>query len=84
MSGVCLSQLQSPPTTSPTTTGNTGSLYYPDYSTQYLDAGCVNVLPLPSGRPTYTSHLACCKGAFAGQVSFLLEYGLEYQIDRSD
>ncbi|EJK76888.1 hypothetical protein THAOC_01324 [Thalassiosira oceanica] len=67
--GVCLSlsQLASPPTTSPTNTGNTGSLYYPDYNTAWSDAGCINVLPMPSGRPTYTSHLACCKGAYGGQ-----------------
>ena len=69
-----MSQLESPPTTSPTNTGNTGSLYYPDYETPWSDAGCVNVLPVPSGRPTYTSQLACCKGAYGGQVSFLIEY----------
>ncbi|EJK66245.1 hypothetical protein THAOC_12848 [Thalassiosira oceanica] len=70
MSGACLSQLESPPTTSPTTAGNIGSLYYPDYNTAWPDAGCTNVLPVPSGRPTYASHLACCKGAYGGQVSF--------------
>ncbi|EJK54291.1 hypothetical protein THAOC_26098, partial [Thalassiosira oceanica] len=69
MSGACLSQLESPPTTSPTTAGNIGSLYYPDYNTAWPDAGCINVLPVPSGRPTYASHLACCKGAYGGQVS---------------
>ena len=69
-----MSKLESPPTTSPTNTGNTGSLYYPDYETAWPEAGCVNVLPVPSGRPTYTSQLACCKGAYGGQVSFLIEY----------
>ena len=64
-----MSKLESPPTTSPTNTGNTGSLYYPDYETAWPEAGCVNVLPVPSGRPTYTSQLACCKGAYGGQVS---------------
>ena len=72
MSGACLSQLKSPPTTSPTNTGNAGSLFYPDYSTAWPDAGCINVLPVPSGRPTYTSRLACCKGAYGGQVSHSL------------
>ncbi|EJK65095.1 hypothetical protein THAOC_14098, partial [Thalassiosira oceanica] len=69
MSGACLSQLESPPTTSPTNTGNTGSLFYPDYSTAWPEAGCVNVLPVPSGRPTYTSHVACCKGSYGGQIT---------------
>ena len=69
ISGVCLSQLESPPTTSPTNTGNTGSLFYPDYNTPWPDAGCTNALPVPSGRPTYTSHLMCCKGAYGAQVS---------------
>ncbi|EJK73503.1 hypothetical protein THAOC_04872, partial [Thalassiosira oceanica] len=67
MSGACLSKLGSPPTTSPTNMGNTGSHYYPDYGTAWYDAGCINKLPVPSGRPTYTSHLACCKGAYGGQ-----------------
>mmetsp|Transcript_33060 Transcript_33060/g.75500 ORF Transcript_33060/g.75500 Transcript_33060/m.75500 type:complete len:812 (-) Transcript_33060:177-2612(-) len=69
MSGACLSKLGSPPTTSPTNMGNTGSQYYPDYGTAWYDAGCINKLPVPSGRPTYTSHLACCKGAYGGQMS---------------
>jgi len=69
MSGVCLSQLESPPTTSPTNMGNTGSLFYPDYGTTWPEAGCVNVLPVPNGRPTYMSQLECCKGAYGGQIS---------------
>ena len=50
--------LLEPPTTSPTNTGNTGSLFYPDYTTTWPAAGCINDLPVPSGRPTYTSRLA--------------------------
>ena len=67
MSEACLSQLESPPTTSPTTL--TVSEFYPDYGTAWPDAGCINTRPVPSGRPTYTSRLACCKGAYGAQVS---------------
>lgn len=44
-------------------------VYYPDYESPWLFAGCINRRPMPSGRPTYTSMLACCKGAYGGQVS---------------
>ncbi|KAL7528265.1 hypothetical protein ACHAXR_002353, partial [Thalassiosira sp. AJA248-18] len=67
-SGYCLSQLPNPPTTSPTETGGL-DVYYPDYETPWADAGCINTRPLPSGRPTYSTMLSCCKGAYAGQMS---------------
>jgi hypothetical protein len=67
-SGKCLSMLPAPPTESPTATGGL-AVYYPDYSTSWAEATCINTRPLPSGRPTYTSMLACCKGAYGGQVS---------------
>lgn len=68
ISGYCLNQLPSPPTTSPTTGGGL-DVWYPDYETPWSEAGCRNDRPMPSGRPTYSSMLACCKGAYAGQVS---------------
>lgn len=68
ISGYCLSQLPQPPTQSPTDTGGL-DVYYPDYATPWNDAGCINARPLPSGRPTYSTMLACCKGAYAGQMS---------------
>ena len=69
-SGKCLSELPSPPTTSPTTSD--GGLWYPDYETQWIEAGCTNSRPYPfiaGGRPTFDTQLACCKGAYAGQTS---------------
>ncbi|EJK46745.1 hypothetical protein THAOC_34574 [Thalassiosira oceanica] len=72
VSGACLSQLESPPTTSPTLSGGVVDFWYPDYGTPYSNAGCLNTLPLPyqkGGRPSYSTHEACCAGAYAGQVS---------------
>jgi len=71
-SGKCLSELASPPTTSPTMAGGVGLLWYPDYSTAWSDAGCKNEVPLPfspNSRPTYDSQLECCKAAYGGQSS---------------
>lgn len=71
-SGNCLNGLPSPPTNSPTKKGTTGALldvYFPDYRMAWPDAYCVNQGPLPNGRPTYSTMLACCKGAYAGQAS---------------
>jgi hypothetical protein len=67
-SGACLQSLPNPPTTSPTKEGGL-DVWYPDYETQWSDATCKNDYPLPNGRPTYSSQLACCKGAYAGQMS---------------
>eukprot|EP00584_Thalassiosira_punctigera_P016426 CAMPEP_0172546642 /NCGR_PEP_ID=MMETSP1067-20121228/16347_1 /TAXON_ID=265564 ORGANISM="Thalassiosira punctigera, Strain Tpunct2005C2" /NCGR_SAMPLE_ID=MMETSP1067 /ASSEMBLY_ACC=CAM_ASM_000444 /LENGTH=419 /DNA_ID=CAMNT_0013333605 /DNA_START=123 /DNA_END=1382 /DNA_ORIENTATION=+ len=67
-SGTCLSRLPSPPTMSPTDTGGL-DVYYPDYNKAWPLGECVNTRPMPSGRPTYTTQLACCKGAYAGQMS---------------
>jgi len=66
--GACLKRLPNPPTTSPTKAGGL-DVYYPDYATAWPEAGCINDAPMPSGRPTYSSVLACCKGAYGGQVS---------------
>ena len=52
--------------------GSIGLEWYPDYSTAWSDAGCKNDVPLtfsPNSRPTYTTHLECCKVAFGGQSS---------------
>jgi len=68
MSGECLKRLPNPPTTSPTSTGGL-DVYYPDYGMTWSEGKCVNTRPLPSGRPTYDSMLACCKGAYGGQMS---------------
>jgi len=71
-SGKCLSELASPPTTSPTMAGGVGLLWYPDYSSAWSDAGCKNEVPLPfsaNSRPTYDTQLACCKAAYGGQSS---------------
>jgi len=67
-SGTCLSNLPSPPTMSPTESGGL-DVYYPDYTTTWTEAGCINTRPLPNGRPTYSSQIACCNGAYGGQVS---------------
>ena len=67
ISGYCLSQLPSPPTSSPTATGGL-DVYYPDYSkNDWTQGSCINTRPLPSGRPTYKDRLECCKGAYGGQ-----------------
>jgi len=71
MSGMCLQQLPSPPTTAPTGAGGL-DFWYPDYDTAWADAGCSNNRPIPfgpGGRPTFATQLACCKGAYAGQTS---------------
>ena len=68
VSGYCFGQLPNPPTTSPTDAGGM-VIYYPDYSTAWPDAYCMDVRPMPRGRPTYTTMMACCKSAYAGQAS---------------
>jgi len=67
-SGFCLNNLPSPPTMSPTVSGGL-DVFYPDYSQQWSAGLCINTRPLPSGRPNYSTMLACCKGAYAGQMS---------------
>ncbi len=46
-----------------------GQLWYPDYDTPWSEATCLTATPIPPGRPTYSANDACCKGAYAGQVS---------------
>ena len=66
-SNKCIASLPNPPTAAPTKVSP--DVYYPDYSLAWTAGKCINTLPIPSGRPTYTSELACCKAAYAGQVS---------------
>eukprot|EP00571_Detonula_confervacea_P010921 CAMPEP_0172303464 /NCGR_PEP_ID=MMETSP1058-20130122/4993_1 /TAXON_ID=83371 /ORGANISM="Detonula confervacea, Strain CCMP 353" /LENGTH=486 /DNA_ID=CAMNT_0013014285 /DNA_START=1 /DNA_END=1461 /DNA_ORIENTATION=+ len=72
MSGKCLAELPSPPTTSPTGSGG-ADFYYADYETPWPEATCKNDLPLPfprkEDRPNYDTMLACCKGSFGNQQS---------------
>lgn len=61
-SGMCLSMLPEPPTSSPTEEGGL-DVWYADYSiTRYDDGVCINDRPLPSGRTAFESQLACCLG----------------------
>jgi len=67
MSMKCIQSLPNPPTGAPTKVG--GGVFYPDYSLPWPEGKCINTTPVPSGRPTYTTMLACCKGAYGGQMS---------------
>ena len=64
----CISQLAAPPTASPTKMVGP-DIYYPDYSLAWTEGKCINTLPMPNGRPAYTTMLACCKTAYVGQTS---------------
>lgn len=67
VSGACLQSLPNPPTPSPTQEPE--EVWYPDYATAWSDAGCINTLPVPSGRPEFSSQLECCQKSYSGQVS---------------
>ena len=68
-SGACIKGLASPPTMAPTMKGGPEDAYYPDYTLAWTEGKCINTVPMPSGRPVYTTQLACCKSAYAGQSS---------------
>ena len=88
MSGACLEELPNPPTNSPTiaSTGSpvvtppsptpptppTAGFWYPDYATNWFDAGCLNTWPLigfnENDRPMYDTQLECCNQAYGGQT----------------
>ena len=53
------------------TTTSAGSLWYPDYNSNYALGKCVNEVPVPSGRPNYDSGEACCQAAYGSQSSGL-------------
>ena len=65
--GFCLSRLPGPPTTAPTETGGL-DVYYLDYTRAWPRGQCLNIRPMPSERPTYSTMLECCKAAYAGQI----------------
>ena len=52
-------------------TTSVGSLWYPDYNSNYALGKCVNEVPVPSGRPNYDSGEACCQAAYGSQSSGL-------------
>ncbi|KAL3788300.1 hypothetical protein HJC23_002874 [Cyclotella cryptica] len=69
-SGVCLATLPNPPTVSPTAKGGgVVNVWYADYSLDWTKGKCINKAPIPNGRQTYDTQLACCKGSYAGQAS---------------
>jgi hypothetical protein len=59
--------LANPPTPQPTNVGGP-DIYYPDFTLAWPEGKCINTTPVPSGRLTYTSMLACCKAAYGGQM----------------
>ena len=67
-SGACLSDLPHPPTVSPTGAGGL-NVWYADYDLDWTKGTCINTAPIPNGRQTYDSQLACCKAAYNGQAS---------------
>lgn len=58
-----------------------GSDWYPNYNGDWSLGRCQNDLPLPSGRPSYPSHLQCCEMAYGGQAS---GYCLSFVSDNND
>ncbi|KAL7427715.1 hypothetical protein ACHAXH_001472 [Discostella pseudostelligera] len=68
LSKSCIAALANPPTSSPVTPGGP-DVYYPDYSLAWAEGKCINTVPVPSGHPTYTTQLTCCKGAYGGKIS---------------
>ena len=67
-SGACIKALINPSTMAPIKAGGPDA-YYPDYTLNWSEGKCINTVPMPSGRPVYTTQLACCKSAYAGQSS---------------
>jgi hypothetical protein len=69
VSGKCLAALPSPPTQSPTGSGGL-DVYYPKPGVAWTEGYCINERPFPNNvGQGYDDMLACCKGAFGGQVS---------------
>jgi hypothetical protein len=88
-SGACLGSLPNPPTKTPTSaptgspvvtppsptppTDGTAGFWYPDYATNWFDAGCLNTWPLvgfnENDRPKFGTQLECCNQAYSGQTS---------------
>merc|ERR1719491_2608108 len=75
----CLGELLEPPTLSPTRITDSpseapsvGKPWYPDFETEWTEAGCLDTLPFPfphESRRTYTREIDCCKKEYNGQRS---------------
>ena len=68
------SPVVTPPSPTPPTppTDGTAGFWYPDYATNWFDAGCLNTWPLigfnENDRPMYDTQLECCNQAYGGQT----------------
>ena len=49
----------------------TSDKWYPDYNGDYALGKCINELPLPTGRPNYSSGEGCCQASYGNQASGL-------------
>ena len=54
---------------STTQTPSTSDKWYPDYNGDYAKGKCINELPLPTGRPNYSSGEGCCQASYGNQAS---------------
>ena len=54
---------------STTQTPSTSDKWYPDYNGDYAKGKCINELPLPTGRPNYSSGESCCQASYGNQAS---------------
>ena len=54
---------------STTQTPSTSDKWYPDYNGDYALGKCINELPLPTGRPNYSSGESCCQASYGNQAS---------------
>ena len=67
------SPVVTPPSPTPPTppTDGTAGFWYPDYATNWFDAGCLNTWPLikfnENDCPKYDTQLECCNQAYGGQ-----------------
>ena len=50
-------------------TPSTSDKWYPDYNGDYALGKCINELPLPTGRPNYSSGEGCCQASYGNQAS---------------
>jgi len=50
-------------------TPSTSDKWYPDYNGDYAKGKCINELPLPTGRPNYSSGEGCCQASYGNQAS---------------
>ena len=50
-------------------TGGRVDFYYPDYEALWSEATCKNEAPVPFGRHTYETMLACCEAEYSNQAT---------------